>query len=289
GFSFVHTFTNEQLDQLIQQICFSEMLSTDEKSELIERIISTASVNYRTPFWDGKELKFNPKGIHSRFSGRKQRDRALFAENLKVIQYAINHFAQIRFRFNRYTDEKKIIPTSEYTHTLSPYHLVIYHDNYYCIGLKADDKRIWHYRVDLMSDIEIVTDEEGKIIPIEIGDFEGLPICNMNWNPEKYMAEHLNMGYDEPQDIRIKIKNTDYTIIHDWFGDHYEKVREVSERDENGRDVMYDIVRVYTSPSMIVHWAMQYGTRVEIMDEEIREKIREEIKSMEEKYGKTGI
>jgi hypothetical protein len=37
---------------------------------------------------------------------------------------------------------------------------------------------------------------------------------------------------------------------------------------------------------MIVHWAMQYAGKVEIMDEEVREEIRKEIKKLEEKYKK---
>ena len=35
---------------------------------------------------------------------------------------------------------------------------------------------------------------------------------------------------------------------------------------------------------MIVHWAMQYGTAVEIMDDEIREKIRKDIREIEKEY-----
>jgi hypothetical protein len=111
--------------------------------------------------------------------------------------------------------------------------------------------------------------------------FEGLPIANSSWNPEKYMSEHLYMAYDEPREIDIKIKNNDYTILHDWFGNHYEKIS--STPDEAG----YDIVRVKTSPTMIVHWAMQYAGKVEIMDEEIREKIREEIEKIGKKYEKS--
>ena len=139
-----------------------------------------------------------------------------------------------------------------------------------------------------MSDVEIILDEEGKIVPVELTEFEGLPILNTDWDPEKYMAEHLNMAYDEPQDIRIKIKNTDYTIIHDWFGNHYEKADEVIALDEEGNEIHYDIVKVRTSPSMIVHWAMQYGSRVEIMDEEIRKRIivesRKVVTSYETKF-----
>lgn len=185
-------------------------------------------------------------------------------EMAKEIDFRFNPLGLAgRSDFKNDSKEEKQIPKTDYIHILSPYHLVVYHDNYYCIGLKKDDKRIWHYRVDLMSNIEIVTDDSGREVPVEIIAFEGNPICNACWNPEKYMSEHLNMAYDETQDIRIKIRDTDYTIIHDWFGDHYEKMNEPCEEG-------YDIVRVRTSPYMIVHWAMQYGTSVEIMDEEIK-------------------
>jgi hypothetical protein len=35
---------------------------------------------------------------------------------------------------------------------------------------------------------------------------------------------------------------------------------------------------------MIVPWALQYAGKVEILDEEIREKIRDEIEKLGEKY-----
>lgn len=135
-----------------------------------------------------------------------------------------------------------------------------------------------------MSEVEILTDKDGKPVPVDVCAFEGLPICNAYWDPEKYMAEHLYMAYDEPRKIRIKLRAEDHTILHDWFGDHYEKTDELTEIDGNGREVRYDIATVRTSPSMIVHWAMQYAGAVEVLDEEIREKIRDEIKELQKKY-----
>lgn len=277
GFSYVHTFEREELDWLIQLVCFSDMLSGEDKRRLVDKLVSTASVYYRTPFQDGEKLRFDPKAIHGRFSGRIIQDNRQFAAKINLIRQAIRDLCQIRFRFNCYTAEHEMVPKSEYLHVLSPYHLVVYHDNFYCIGLKKEDRRIWHYRVDLMSEVEILADSEGKSVPIDVCAFEGLPICNAYWDPEKYMAEHLYMAYDQPRDIQIKIRNTDYTILHDWFGDHYEKT-------EQQCDEGYDIVTVRTSPGMIVHWAMQYAGAVEIMNEDIRERIREEIKKITEKY-----
>ncbi|MDD5956440.1 MAG: WYL domain-containing protein [Lachnospiraceae bacterium] len=284
GLSYVHPFTYEETDWLIHLVSFTDMLSLEEKKRLICKIVDTASKYYTTPYWDGESLKFNPKAVHGRFTGRTTDEKAGFADNLKTLQYAVNNLGQVRFKFNRYNANHELVPTDEYVHELSPYHLVVYHDNYYCIGLKKGDRRVWHYRVDLMSDMELILDEEGRIVPVEVTDFAGLPIFNATWDPEKYMSEHLNMAYDEPQDIRIKIRNTDYTIIHDWFGNHYEKVDEVTGKDDKGRETQYDIVRVRTSPTMIVHWAMQYGSRVEIMDEEIRKSICNGIKELEKMY-----
>lgn len=284
GFSYVHTFSFDELDSLIQLVCFSELFSNEEKDRLVQKLMSTSSLYYSTPFYNGDKLKFGPQAIHGRFTTRAMGDKKRFAETIHLIRQAIKNLCQIRFRFNCYTWEHTMVPKTEYLHLLSPYHLVVYHDNYYCIGLKKEDRRIWHYRVDLMSDVEIFTDVDGKPVPIDVCAFEGLPISCAYWDPEKYMAEHLYMAYDEPQEIRIKLRAEDYTILHDWFGDHYEKTDELTETDENGRKVRYDIAKVRTSPSMIVHWAMQYAGAVEVLDEEIRAKIRDEIKKMQGKY-----
>ncbi|MCR4989536.1 MAG: WYL domain-containing protein [Lachnospiraceae bacterium] len=286
GLRYIHDFDYESLDKLIQLISFSDMFSNEEKTRLTTKLVATASVYYSSPFVAGNALKFNPSAIHGRFAARNGTDRKQLTENIKTIQQAINNLAQIRFKFNRYTADHKFVPKYDRENILSPYHMVVYHDNYYVIGLNQawGDKRVLHYRVDLMSDIEIAKDGEGKIIPIEVTAFDGLPICNAYWDPEKYMAEHINMAFDEPREIKIKIEETGYTLIHDWFGDHYEKIDSVTESDNDGNEKTYDIVTVKTSPYMIVHWAMQYGTAVEILDEEIRKEIRKELKEMGNEY-----
>lgn len=286
GLHYVHDFDNESLDKLIQLISFSDMFSNEEKSRLTAKLVATASVYYKSPFIDGDDLKFNPSAIHGRFAARNGADRKQLTENIKTIQQAINNLAQIKFKFNRYTADHELVPKYERENVLSPYHMVVYHDNYYVLGLNQawGDKRVLHYRVDLMSDVEIAKDDEGKIIPIEITAFDGLPICNAYWDPEKYMTEHINMAFDEPREIKIKIEETGYTLIHDWFGDHFKKIDSVTETDAAGNEKIYDIVTVKTSPYMIVHWAMQYGDKVEIMDIEVRKKICYELRKASEIY-----
>lgn len=286
GLSYVHLFDNKELDELIEIICLTDILSEDEKNTLVNKVIGTASVHYSTPFSDGEHMLFNPRSIHGRFCGRDDGDRGKLSDNLRLIQEAINNLGKISFRFNRYTEEHEMVPASYHIHRLSPYHLVVYHDNYYCIGLKDGDSRIWHYRVDLMSDIQIIRNDEGEIIPINLSDFDGLPIANSSWNPQHYMSEHLNMAYDSPARVFLKIKKNDYTFIHDWFGDNYKKLDKVPDIVEGVQlDISkYDIVEVVTSPSMIVYWALQYAEKVEVLNEDIREKMRKTIRGLDKKY-----
>ncbi len=287
NFAYQHPFTNAELDDLIQVISLSGILSPQDKSALIGKLCGTASVYYKNPWYDGGQLRFDPKGISGRRSKRRVEKNDLPA-NLKTLQYAIRHLYQVRFLFNRYTEDHKLVPKQEFRHELSPYHLVVYQDNYFCIGLKHDGNQIWHYRVDLMTEVELVRDADGNPVPIRVKPFEGLPILSSRWDPEEYLAEHLYMGYDEPREILIRVKPEMYTALQSWFGDHFEKrsgAGALGSGTAGSGTLGSDTVCVRTSPNMMVHWAMQYGTSVEVLDEEIRRKIREELKSMRGMYG----
>ncbi len=277
-FRFVQPFSYQELDELIQAVSMSSYLSAEEKDNLIKNIFDTCGGYYRSPFWDGKHLRFNPSAIHGRFSKSSGNSEKDLMANLKTIQTAINHMWQIKFTFNGYDSDGNLVPTNKNPHFFSPFHLVVYQDLFYLIGLWSDgtNKKIYHYRVDLMSDVEILTGKNNKPVRIKMYGIENLPIWNCNWNPEKYLSEHLYMAYDEPRDIKIKIKKTDYTDIYKWFSS-YTKTNIPCEEG-------YDVIIVKTSPSMIVHWALQYSSKVEILDEDIREEIRKEIKKLGEKY-----
>ena len=283
-FRYNHAFSNAELDELIRIVCMSTILTDEEKNNLISRLVDTASNYYHNSLWDGEKIRFDPSEIHGRYVNRGKGNSPQLIENIRLIQDAINNFRQVTFFFNRHTADHELVHKNGYRHRLSPYHLVVYHDLFYCIGLKTEDKdkkRIWHYRLDLMSDIETYISED-KPKPIELKPhFEGLPVFNARWKPDKYMAEHLNMGYDKPREIWIKIPNDCYNMMYDWFADYYQKIKDA---DEEG----YDIVSVMTSPNMIVHGALQYGDLVEIMDEDIREKVREEAEKVARIYGKQG-
>ena len=281
---YIHDFTDREMDQMIRIISFSDCISVEEKTNLIGKITDTASIHYETPFYDRKKrkLKFNLRGIFARTYRTPEREAkekgADSGRQVSFIQKAINDGVRIGFRFNDYDADKNLVPR-KLEYELNPYHIVVYHDMYYLIGNRPGMENLSHYRIDLISEIRVLTDDMGEHVKrTPMAKLEGVREMGGTWNPVKYMSEHLYMGYDKPKHIRIKIPKDQYTVLHDWFGDHYRKLRVPCEEG-------FDYVDIVTSPAMIVHWAMQYAGIVEIMDEEIREKIRGEIGRLQEKYG----
>lgn len=274
---YVHDFTYDDLDKLIQAVSFSAAIAPEDKEKLIGKLVNTSSRYYSSPYYNRRRgsLNFNPMGIYSRVQSSDRQGEKQLSLNLKLIQDAINKMQQITFMFNEYGEDGRLY--ERYPHTLSPYYIVVYHDMYYLIGGRAGKDKASHFRIDLITDVKSLVDEKGKEIKIEpMSHFKNLP-KREQWDPEKYMSEHLYMSYDEPRTIRLKIPNDRYTILNDWFGKHYKKCKEICETG-------YDIVEIFSSPNMIVHWAMQYAGIVEVMDEEIREQIKIEILNLQKKY-----
>ena len=279
-FHFVHLFSMEEMDRLIHLVAFSDSLTTDEKTTLIRKIMSTASRYYTNPLFDRQTntLRFDAIEVIGRKSAMpdviiSRMDSAEIGENVRLIQNAINQKTQIGFHYNRYHSDKSLVPNKR-DYQISPYHIVVYHDMYFLLGRAQDKDDYLHFRIDLMSEITALRDEEG--MPLK----RASTIRPEVWDPEKYMSEHLYMGYEKPRHIRIKIPEGKITVIHNWFGSHYTTPK--ATPTEEG----FVYVDVLTSPSFVVQWAMQYYDIVEIMDEDIREKIREALKKAEDKYSK---
>lgn len=275
---FIHLFSKEEMDRLIHAIVFTDFISADEKAVLIRKIFSTASKYYDNPLFDRnkKQIRFDSRAVFGRknkMPAESSNGAPDIGKNVALIQQAINNNVRIGFRYNRYNAEGQLVP-NEKNYVISPYHIVVYHDMFFLLGKTEDKEDYWHFRIDLMSDIKELTDENGKPLKRESS------VRREKWNPAVYMSEHLYMGYEPPRHIKIKIARENYTVLHNWFGENFRKLKTPCE--EEG----YDYVDVVTSPSLIVQWAMQYYDIVEIMDEDIREKIRDALKKSEEKYRK---
>lgn len=266
---YVHDFSEDELDQLMDAVNFSSHLSGEDKKNLMGKLQGTASKYYSSPFYDAhnENCKFNSKGIYGRFHSRIENDYSFnIVDNIKIIQTAINQGSRIKFNLNAYdetgnfTTEK--IRTKDGKYLVSPYYIVVYQDLYYLIARMTGSDNATHYRIDLMTDIEIAKDAEGapvKIDPLSL--MKNLPGKDI-WDPQKYMREHMYMFYGEPQTIRILVKKAygGYTFIHDWFGTDYRIIKNNRIFAPEGDDLLE--IEVVCVAKAIQHWAAGYADRV---------------------------
>lgn len=274
---FVHDFSNHELNQLMEAVNTSGRLSVKDKTNLMEKLQRTASKYFSSPFYDKekKKLQFNQNGIYSRLESGKFASGNDLVSNLEIIQRAIKKNVQIEYYFNRYTVNGELKPSSTYKRWISPYHIIVYHDLYYLLGVMDGKDTVSHIRIDLMTEVGIKTSADGrplKAMPrskTEFAEWKG-------WNPEKYAAQHLNMFYGKPERIQIKIKKGQATTLFTWFGNHFKQIESAEE---------YDVVEVEAVPDAMVYWALQYSDTVEILSQNVRDKIKEIInKDLKEKY-----
>lgn len=288
GLYYKRTFSYEEINDLIDGIWANRTLD----SKAAEALVKKVEENLTTKFY-----KKGPKQI-CKVQEPELADRGLLKQNMWTIQKAIDNNVQIRFQFNGYTCKKKLEPIRKEKDTVSPYYIVASGGRYYLLACKEialrdgnvkRDMSIW--RIDLMTDVEIPDANEKLGIPgikrIPKRDVKNLPT---NWN-EDFQLSHLNMSYDEPVDIKLRVTNfireddpyknarASYTFLHDWFGDTFRYIR--AEQVEP----FGDIVTVKCSPYAMVNWALQYSDRVEVLEpESVRQAVVEKIKRLNRKY-----
>lgn len=288
GLHYNHTFSYDEINYLIEGILFSKTLNTETTNQLIKKIEENLTT------------KFYPKGPKKICTVQETVlvDRTVLRENLLMIQQAIDDKVQISFRFNGYNHKKELKPVRNKRDIVSPYYIVASSGRYYLLACKEivhDNQTIKNmsiWRIDLMTEVEIPNRDEvlgKKGIPrVKKDSVENLP---NKWS-EDFQLSHLNMSYDKPISIKLKIKSpkkdddpterlkVDYTFMYDWFGDTFTYLETEMESPFD------DIVQVICSPYAMVNWALQYSDRVEVLEPvDVRNEVIKKIKKLNNKYG----
>jgi hypothetical protein len=166
----------------------------------------------------------------------------------------------------------------------NPYYIIMYNGKPYLICAVDPYDNVAIYRIDLMSDITMdikksLVDEDKMIGEKRKpkSEIEGLP---MDWNSKeasRFQTEHLYMYYGKPESIRLKLDRARYTLLHDYFGDHYQFVEHIDDR--------WDCVQVKCVPEAMISWAMQCLDFVEVLQpDDLRQKMLEKCKGLVERY-----
>lgn len=263
---FNHPFSFEEVGILIESLQMNQAVSEETVKRIESKITEHLASKYFDDYWKGVHKVYEPALI-----GREQINK-----NLEKIRTAIHDNNQIRFDFFSFNRRKEFVPVGQYQ--ASPYYMVSDNGKYYMIGCPDYARKAYIWRIDLMSNIEILHGKLGKEADsfkcVPKRDVQGLPL---DWS-EEWQRAHLNMSYDEPVTVRLRVLEDDgevppYTFLLDWFGTDFLCIGD-------------DEVEIKCSKFGIVNFCLQYSDRLEVLwPEDVRQEVIEKIKKLNKKYG----
>lgn len=249
-------FDDAELRILIDSVLFSKTVSNTVAKRLIEKLESFGNIYFDTKV---SHVKPTPQ-LH-------RTDNKSVLYNVSDINEAIDQKKKITFRYNRYgTDFKMHDQGKDYI--MNPYQMVASNGFYYLLGNIDKYDNVTYYRIDKMSKVRILDE---KIKPMkEVKGIDG------QLDLPKHMAEHIYMLYGDSVTASIKTDVSMMDTLVDWFGKDFRITK------QDGDEI---VVSVRCNENALVYWALQYGTRVELIGPEVlRNKIADIILEMKKKY-----
>ncbi len=249
-------FEEVELRMLIDSVLYAKGIPAHQAMILIEKLKGLGSKHFE----DKMNHTYSVKELYH--TGNKQA-----FTNIEIIEEAICKNRQIEFVYNTYGTDKKMHPRREKKYVVSPYRVIISNKPYMICNTNNHDN-LSNYRIDRMTEVKI-TGEKSRLI----NEIEGM---KYGFNIPKHMSEHVYMFSDNVCKVKFKVKKSIMGEVVDWFGLDF-VVRSETEDEA--------VIQVNSSEQAMVFWAMQYGEFVEVLEpENIRERIKENIREMAEKY-----
>ena len=252
---YVHDFSFDELDTIINALYFSKTVNEEERDQLIYKLAKLSSKRYQKKWFSENNDRPVIKNIFQGIVNNNDASRTELKKNIALIQSAIDEKVKIQFIMNVYNAERELVPSwtdkkgKAILRKVTPYHILVYNDRYYMLANYERYSNLSIWRIDLMSNVKLL--EEAGRPKQEIKEMTN------TWNGQEYMEQHLNMFYDDPVKVTLKVPNDHYTMMVDWFGNSFVKWRAIDEK--------YDMVFVTCSEAAMINWAMQYSDVVEVL------------------------
>lgn len=252
---YVHDFSFDELDTIINALYFSKTVNEEERDRLIYKLAKLSSKRYQKKWFSENNDRPVIKNIFQGIVNNNDASRTELKKNIALIQSAIDEKVKIQFIMNVYNAERELVPSwtdekgKAILRKVTPYHILVYNDRYYMLANYERYSNLSIWRIDLMSNVKLL-EEAGR--PKQ--EIKGM---TNTWNGQEYMEQHLNMFYDDPVKVTLKVPNDHYTMMVDWFGNSFVKWKAIDEK--------YDMVFVTCSEAAMINWAMQYSGVVEVL------------------------
>ncbi|UZD43526.1 helix-turn-helix transcriptional regulator [Selenomonas sputigena] len=250
-------FDNAELRMLIDSVLFSRTLSGEEAERLIKKLTAFGNKYFHAKV---KHVCHLPKLIHS--------DNTDVLRNLDVLNDAIEQGKKVRFTYNSYGKDFQLHPRRKEPYIVNPYQMVANQDRYYLLGNYDKYNNISHYRLDCMTNVQMLDD---KVKPKDqVEDFA------KGYSLPRHMVEHIYMFSGPSVQVKMRVSEHMMGALIDWFGKEFRIVQEDADKL---------IVSVACNKLAMRYWALQYGEYAEILEpESLRDEIREAVNYMASFY-----
>ena len=198
--------------------------------------------------------------------------------NLQIIYDAIKENKQIKFVYNDLGVKGELVPryqvkATDGKYTFNPYEVICNDGNFYVVGSTYEYKNLRHYRLDRITDIEIL--ENSKRIPLR--EIEGYTDKGY-FELTSYVRDHLNMFNGDVKRVKFKASKSILNYIWDTFGDTAE-IRELADDKDN---VIFTVRTVMDGAKV---FAKQFCTACEVLEPQaLRDELKKEFAKVAAKY-----
>ena len=251
-------FNDAELRMLIDSVLFSKNLTKVQAKRLIEKL-KKQSNRY-----------FSAKVSHiSNLPDLQHGDNKQLMYALDVVNDAISKNKKISFTYNVYGTDFQLHPKRDMKYVVNPYQIVANNGFYYLIGNYDKYNDVSHYRLDKMTNVEIL-DERVKPKK-EIKDF------SQGYSLPRHMAEHIYMFGGSSVRVKMLAPENMMNELIDWFGKDF-RVRKTKI------DGQIEVV-VKVNENAMFFWALQYGLYVEVLEPKcLRDRVSSAVTEMAKKY-----
>lgn len=173
-------------------------------------------------------------------------------------------------KYNEYGTDFKLHPKRKERYIVNPYQMVASNGRYYLIANYDRYDDISHYRIDKITDVQILEEKVKSELLI--------PELKNGFNLPKHMAEHIYMFSGASERIKLRVDKILMTELVDWFGKDFRIIEETQDKM---------LIHAKCNTSAMKYWALQYGPNVEVLEPlALRDELRKEIQLMYKKYDK---
>lgn len=251
-------FESSEITFLIDAVFSSKIISPKHTKDLVNKLSKFLSKNER------KKYKYIYKSDEINRTINKQ-----VFYNIDIINQAIEENKQVRFIYNKYGIDKKLIPRQNgKDYLVNPYFMINSNGRYYLVCNYDWFDEIANYKIELITNIETV---DSPIKPIE-----QIKNHKKGINIAEYINENVYMFGGKSTTAKLKLENeTAISNTVDWFGNN-----------ANISKVNNDIIATIKSNKLtLYYWCLQYSENTELLEPiELRQELKETLNKIVKKY-----